>query len=121
MAGLIKNSGKSGEHQIFQIKNTLCSDSPDPEPGMQWNEHVNFLEKSTKFKSVRMFHDVGVRAHNGWYSPLVYGDMDYCRFYPERDCKGDYFTDCQGHCNLKNIAGEMRSMKCWWNTTYWPS
>ena len=49
------------------------------------------------------------------------GMLDYCRFYEDRACGGNRYTDCQGNCNLKNIFPKMNSMKCWWNTTLYPS
>ena len=76
------------------------------------------------YKSVRMYH-----ASNDWkesqvniHDPNSDGLKDYCRFYTNRNCDiSGAYTDCQGHCNLKNIFPRIKLFQCWWNTAYYPS
>ena len=94
--------------------NNRCSGGKD---GLQWSDaHEKW--KPELWKSVKLYH---------WADPFSVGHgedngiMDYCRFWPGKNCDGDFFTDCQGHCNLKNIGPKMGSFRCQWNTTYYPS
>jgi hypothetical protein len=81
-----------------------------------------------QYKSIRMFHgkiDHTVETDANWWHGNTHlnddGSKDHCRFYEAHDCTGEWYTECQGHCNLKQIYGKLRSVRCHWNTTYYPS
>jgi hypothetical protein len=60
------------------------------------------------WRSIKMFHGYG-------------GNLDTCKFYPQHNCRKNYYTGCKGSCNLKNIQGELVSVVCHWDPVGYPS